>query len=239
MKSIEKFYEQLRPLIIWLGLGELAWTGYWLLGGPSASAGYTAITVAWIVSMMAWMVAAISIAKKGIYLKYSSWFSNLLGFFLVILFPVVLFGSTDIGRSGLLLAATQISNFQLVVFHTLRLLAVGAIIKYMQGQLPLHFVIFGPIPDILFALSALVLIAIGTTVSLNSDFFLVWHGIGIGVFFGAGISMFFSVPSPIRVFQNKPDTTLVFEFPMALAPNFTVPLFTLAHMFALVKLIWA
>ncbi|MEE9147787.1 MAG: hypothetical protein V3U27_10375 [Candidatus Tectomicrobia bacterium] len=32
------------------------------------------------------------------------------------------------------------------------------------------------------------------------------------------------------------DTSLAFQFPVLLAPNFTVPLFALAHVFALVKL---
>jgi hypothetical protein len=54
---------------------------------------------------------------------------------------------------------------------------------------------------------------------------------------GAGVSMFFSVPSPLRMYRRQPDTSIVFTFPMVLAPNFTVPLFMLAHAFALVKLI--
>jgi hypothetical protein len=43
------------------------------------------------------------------------------------------------------------------------------------------------------------------------------------------------VPSPFRLYYDKPDVTIVFQFPMVLAPNFTVPLFMLAHAFALVK----
>ncbi|MEH6628283.1 MAG: hypothetical protein V7739_17710 [Motiliproteus sp.] len=236
MRNIEIYYEQIRPLIIWLGLLELAWTGSWLLGALSGGTGYIAITVVWMISTFAWMVAAISMAKKGIYLKFSSHFSNLLGFLFVISYSVVLFASTDVGRSGLLLAASQASDSEMVAFHTLRLLAIGTIIKYRQGQLPLHFLILGSVPDFLFALSAVVIVVIGTNVSLDSDFLILWHCIGIGVFFGAGISMFFSVPSPIRISHNKPDSRLTFEFPMVLAPNFTVPLFALAHMFALAKL---
>ena len=64
---------------------------------------------------------------------------------------------------------------------------------------------------------------------------VVWHIVGITVFMGAGISMFFSVPSPLRITHSQPDTAIVFQFPMALAPNFTVPLFMLAHLFALTK----
>ena len=48
--------------------------------------------------------------------------------------------------------------------------------------------------------------------------------------------MYFSVPSPLRLTHRPPDTSIVFEYPMVLAPNFTVPLFIVAHLFALVKL---
>ena len=74
------------------------------------------------------------------------------------------------------------------------------------------------------------------TAPLGQEFLIGWHIVGFLVFFGAGISMFFSVPSLFRIYHDKPDTSLVFQFPMVLAPNFTVPLFALAHVFALVKL---
>ena len=68
------------------------------------------------------------------------------------------------------------------------------------------------------------------------DLLIAWHFVGAFVFVGAGLSMFFSVPSLLRIYHEKPDASLVFQFPMLLAPNFTVPLFVLAHAFALVKL---
>lgn len=71
------------------------------------------------------------------------------------------------------------------------------------------------------------------------ELLIVWHIVGFSLFLGAGISMFFSVPSPIRIYHTQPDTSLVFRFPMLLAPNFTVPLFMLAHLFALTKLFTA
>ena len=118
----------------------------------------------------------------------------------------------------------------------LRLLAIGTVIKYMQGQLPLHFVTFGSVPDFLFAASAVVVTILQATTPLGQDFLIVWNIVGFFVFFGAGISMFFSVPSPFRIYHDEPDSSLAFQFPMLLAPNFTVPLFALAHVFALVKL---
>lgn len=119
-------------------------------------------------------------------------------------------------------------------FHILRLLAIGTILKYLQGQLPLHFLILGSVPDFLFAVSA---VAVSLQASPGQSFLILWHLVGLTLFFGPGISMFFSVPSPLRLYRSKPDTSLVFQFPMLLAPNFTVPLFMLAHSLALVQLL--
>ena len=39
MSRIGQIYEWVRPLIIWLGLGELAWIGFWLLSSPKHTHG--------------------------------------------------------------------------------------------------------------------------------------------------------------------------------------------------------
>jgi hypothetical protein len=237
MKKIEKLYEKNRPLIIWLGIVELVWIGSWLFSASDRGIIYTAITVFWMISMLVWMSAVIVAAKKGVYLKYSFLFSNLIGFVFVIFFPIILFSITDAGIESVTYAVSLVSDDQLILFHTMRLLAIGTIIKFMQGQLPLHFLLLGSLTDFLFALSAVTLAIIGSTVSLSPNFYIVWHCAGIGVFFGAGISMFFSVPSPFRMFYDKPNTEMVFKYPMVLAPNFTVPLFVVAHLLALTKLV--
>ena len=86
-------------------------------------------------------------------------------------------------------------------------------------------------------MSAVALAVLGMNGPLDHNFLVAWHLLGFSVFLGPGISMFFSVPSPLRIYHMKPDTTIVFQFPMVLAPNFTVPLFMIAHLYALVKLV--
>ena len=155
---------------------------------------------------------------------------------MVVAFAGVLFGMVPVVREGLIRAAQSTSDLQLVSIHVLRLLAIGSVIKYMQGQLPRHFVLMGSIPDFLFGVSAVVLTSLATQGPLDQNFLLMRHNIGLALFAGAGISMFFTMPSPLRLFHSKPDASIVFQFPMLLAPNFTVPLFMLANAFALVKL---
>ncbi len=236
MRRFKEIYERLRPLIIWLGLTELAWIGYWLLSSGDATSGYLTTVVVWIAAMLAWMALVIYAGTRGFFLKHSSWLSNLVGSVLAVAFTVVLFGAIGVAREGLQSAASSMTDVQLVSFHVLRLLAIGAVIKYMQGQLPRHFVILGAMPDFLFAVSAVVITIFAADGSLGRAFFIVWHSVGMSLFLGAGISMFFSVPSPFRIYHDEPDASIVFRFPMLLAPNFTVPLFMLAHAFALVKL---
>jgi len=237
MTRFKEIYEQLRPLIVWLGLTELAWIGYWLLSSGDATSGYLTTVVIWITAMLAWVALVIYTGIRGFFLKHSPWLSNLVGSMLVVVFTVVLFGAIGVAREGLQSAASSMTDVQLVSFHVLRLLAIGAVIKYMQGQLPRHFVILGAMPDVLFAVSAVVVVIFASEGSLGRTFFIVWHLVGMSLFLGAGISMFFSVPSPFRIYHGKPDASIVFQFPMVLAPNFTVPLFMLAHAFALVKLL--
>lgn len=230
-------YERLRPLIVWLGLTELAWLGYWLLSDGEHSQVFVGIVIAWIVTMLAWLALVIFGGLRGFFLKHSNKLSNLIGVSIVVTFAVAMFSLFPSGWHGLVSAARNTSDFQLISIHILRLLAIGTVIKFLHGELPLHFVILGSIPDFLFAVSAVVLAFVAKSGPIDSSFLIVWHLIGFTLFLGPGISMFFSMPSPLRLYHTKPDASIVFQFPMVLAPNFTVPLFMIAHLFALAKLL--
>ncbi len=236
MTTAKTTYEQLRPLIIWLGLTELAWIAYWLLSIGHAAPQYVGVILFWVVSMLVWMGAVIRLGKRGFFLQRTRYLSNLVGFASVLTFAFLLFGVAPVAREGLVLVAGNTPDVQLISIHILRLLAIGAFIKYLHGELPLHFVILGSLPDLLFGISAVVVVALAVNGSVGHDFLVIWHLLGFSVFFGAGVSMFFSVPSPLHIYHSKPDASIVFKFPMLLAPNFTVPLFMLAHVIALVKL---
>lgn len=235
MSASKALYERLRPMIVWLGLTELGWIAWWLLS-PDSDPGFTVIVVAWIVAMLAWLGLMIAAGARGFFLEHSRAFSNLLGVVLVVAFAGLLFGALPVARQGLLAAAAATPNLQLVAIHTLRLLAIGTVVKYLQRELPLHFVLLGSLPDFLFAVSAVVLTVQMAGGGSEPGWLISWHAIGFSLFLGAGISMFLSVPSPIRIYHGQPDASIVFRFPMQLAPTFTVPLFMIAHGVALVKL---
>ena len=232
----QKLYERLRPLIIWLGLTELVWITYWLVAAPGASRAYLASVVLWVVAMLAWMAFVIVSGMRGFFLEHTRWLSNLAGSVLVLAFGVGWFCLTPFARDGILIAASTATDLQLVTIHILRLLSVGAFIKYLHGELPRHFVLLGAVPDFTFAVSAVVMAAFLMNGVVAPTVLIMWHLVGFSLFLGAGVSMFFSVPSLFRIFHSEPDAAIVFRFPMVLAPNFTVPLFMLAHAFALVRL---
>ncbi len=147
MSSANGIYERLRPLIVWLGLTELGWLGYWLLSGGNNTATFVGIVAAWIVAMLAWLVMAIYLGTQGFFLKHSERLSNLIGVAAVVTFAFAMFGLIPAAREGLLSAARNTSDLQLICIHILRLLAIGTVIKFIHGELPLHFLILGSIPD--------------------------------------------------------------------------------------------
>ena len=236
MSRVKDNYESLRPLIVWLGLTELVWIAYWLLRTGDGTRGYTTTVAVWIVAMLGWLALVIYAGRRGFFLENTRRLSNLIGSVLVVTFATAVFGAIPEAREGIARAAAVTTGRELASIHILRLLAIGAFVKYVQRQLPLHFVILGALPDFLFAVSAVVVTFLAGNGSLGPDFLVAWHWIGFSLFFGAGISMFFSVPSPFRIYDGKPDASIVFEYPMVLAPNMTVPLFMLAHAFALLSL---
>lgn len=230
-------HESLRSPIVWLGLTELAWISYWLLRTEGTPSGYVITVAAWIAAVVGWLGLVIFLGRRGEFLKHTRSLSNLVGVFMVVALSVLPFALIPAARDGLAFAAAATADRELASIHILRLLAIGTIIKYRQGQLPLHFVILGSLPDFLFAASAIVVTIVAGSGSLGQGFMVAWHSFGLLLFLGAGISMFFSVPSPLRIYHTAPNTSIVFKYPMVLAPNFTVPLFMLAHAVALVKLL--
>ena len=141
MKQLNISYEQLRPLIIWLGLTELVWIGYWLLSPNDMDSDYVWTVVFWITAMVIWLGWVMSAGKRGFFLRQSMRLSNLVGVVLVVAFAGVLFGIVPVVREGLIRAAQSTSDLQLVSIHVLRLLAIGSVIKYMQGQIQCGFTI--------------------------------------------------------------------------------------------------
>ena len=194
MTTARTTYEELRQLIIWLGLIELAWGAYWLLSIDHAAPQFVGVVLIWVVGMLAWIGAVVLVGKRGVFLQRTRYLSNLVGVTVVLAFPFLLFGAVPVAMEGVIVAAKNTPDIQLIAIHILRVLAIGALIKYQHGELPLHFVILGAVPDLFFGFSAIVVLALAINGLVGPEFLITWHLIGFSVFFGAGISMFSPCP---------------------------------------------
>ena len=172
MTTARTTYEQFRPLIIWLGLTELAWGAYRLLSIDHAAPQYVGIVLFWVVSMLVWMGAVILAGKRGFFLKRTRYLSNLVGVTVVLAFPFLLFGAVPVAWEGVISAAKNTPGIQLIAIHVLRVLAIGGVIKYLHGELPRHFLILGPLPDLFFRISAVVVSALAINGSVAPDFLM-------------------------------------------------------------------
>jgi len=193
---------------------------------------YTIIVL--IFSLLIWLGLSSYFAIKGDYLKNTQRFSTLIGLLIPLLF-IFLFSLWDDFQELFKALAFTTPFKALVGFQALRILSIGTIIKYYQGQLPLHFFILGIIPDFLFSITALYLLIDFSRGGRPSKKFALWNIFGIIAFTGAGMSMYFSVPSLLQITETAPSSSLVFDFPMALAPTFTVPLFIMGNLLGILS----
>jgi hypothetical protein len=188
---------------------------------------YTLNTV--LASLFIWFGVSTYFSIKGDYLINTHRFSTLLGL-MVPLLIISFFALWDSFQKLFKVMAFVVPFKALVGFQALRILSIGTIIKYYQGMFPLHFFILGSIPDFLFSLTAIYLFFKYSRGGHPTRKFAMWNIIGMLVFTGAGISMYFSVPSILQITNTGPNSLLAFNFPMALAPTFTVPLFIMGNM---------
>lgn len=231
------------------GTGILILSGallIWLLSlvmrfaeGDAVAAGLT-----WCLALFLWLTLQVAIARTHVLERVAFLFPTLLQVAAPLIATVIAaFAWPSFGKA-MSDVASGVSYLELVAIHALRLAAWGTVAKYRKQQLPRYFFHYGSIPDFAFALLS---IALGFLMWMdilvaNQSVLVVWSVLGIAVFFGAGISMYFGVETGILgwrwkyvVAKAEPPTLLPFRWPMNLAPAFCVPIFILAHQMMLAK----
>ena len=108
----------------------------------------------------------------------------------------------------------------------------------LKGSLPGHFFVPVGIPDFVLALSVPILVWLVFRKGIFGEkLLIVWNLIGSLLFLPTLVVLYLSVPSPIRIFFEEPNTYEVFQFPMALVPTLLAPLCIIIHNTALFKLL--
>lgn len=164
--------------------------------------------------------------------------------------PTLLIGgwalTTPTGRDVATTLAQHVTVLELVAIHMLRLAAWGTVKKYQDQQLPRYFFLFGSIPDFAFAIGAVALTGlIWAGIYAPSPTVLVaWSVIGMVAFLGAATTMYFGVSNNVLSIRwaavergEAPPTLLPFRWPTNLAPSFCAPVFWLAHLLLIFKLV--
>ncbi|MEO1344856.1 MAG: hypothetical protein AAFV74_11925 [Pseudomonadota bacterium] len=223
--------------VLWLWLTSLVWRFL----EPDLQPVSFGVSVA----LALWFIAQVILMRRGVVERGAFAFTSILQALtptLLIAFWVL---GTDTGRMLATLIAQRVTIFEMVSLHMLRLAAWGTVKKYRQKQLPRYFFLFGSIPDFAFAIGAVALTGLiwAGVFNLSAMFLIVWSLVGMAAFLGAATTMYFGVPGTVLSFRwaavergEEPPTLLPFRWPMSLAPAFCAPVFWLAHMLLIFKL---
>lgn len=132
-------------------------------------------------------------------------------------------------REAMIDLATGIGTRDFLLLQCLRLAAIGSIIKAYSGVLPRAFAGGLGVPDALFGLSAVILLATGET-GLSPALLITWNAIGAAILLAAPLMLPLTMPGRFQFFRAQPDGTALFRFPMVLAPTLLAPLLLIANL---------
>ncbi len=222
---------------LWVTGGILYTAWRFLQREPAPKKGTGFVIVSYLACLLIWGVLTSLIAIEGGYVATTEILSMNLATFV----PLVITGCFLLYPPSRRVFEGWIASISLREFlwiHLIRLAALGTIIKMLRGTLPAHFILPVGVPDFILALSVplMVWLAFRKRV-IGRRALMAWNVFGFGLFLPALVLLHLSVPSPIRLFFDPPNTYEVFRFPMALVPSLLVPLFIIIHNAAIVKLL--
>jgi len=187
-----------------------------------------------------WIVASSALAISGVYLNEQAlrFLPLLCGFLVPISIVAAALWFSPVLRSGTLGIIESLPLSSLIGVQAIRITAIGTISKYLDGDLPGHFILPVGIPDFAVGLTALPMAWWASrNVADAKSSLIAWNLVGASIFLSAGILMHVSMPGPVQFFTSGPTTRTLFEFPLALVPTFLVPCFVGTHLACLWRLI--
>ena len=185
-----------------------------------------------ITALTLWGCLSAALSLGGLY-DDLSFLSMLPGLWLPLV-PIVIAGLVLL---FLPLARTRFHQIALAVppqwwigIQTLRLFAVGTLIKTVIGQFPVHVELAIGLTDLAFGLSAAVLFSVVKARRMAADAIALWHIVGILIILIPGeLAVQTGLPGGLQVFSNPPTAEVMLDFPMVLAPTLVVPVFLMLN----------
>ncbi len=201
----------------------VAHTGFWawalLLGIGSGVTGGPGVTLVllWLALLGGWTAfvgrLALSgwLAGPGVATWPALWVSGpAVTLSLLSLLVLPAFSEAFVGSAVLLPAAA------IPALNTIRILAVGTVVKAAPGQLPWRIGFGVGIPDMFFGLWSLSIALRGGFAS--GEAVIVWHAIGAGILLLMVPALFTALRQPRLDAAGKGDGRAILRFPLVLAP---------------------
>jgi len=110
-----------------------------------------------------------------------------------------------------------------VGLQSMRVLAVGSLIKWKMGIFPTAFAWLTAFPDMLFGLSAIALLYQADWME-NDIFLAMWNLVGFVLIVPIGGIVLQLGMTPTQLYTSKFSNAYVFEYPMMLGPSLVVPI---------------
>lgn len=126
--------------------------------------------------------------------------------------------------------ATNIPFTDHVLFQSVRVTALGSIVKAYRNEIPAIFGYGVGIPDTLFGVSALALGLSGAADSLPIAYLIAWALIGAAILLSVLIILPQTLPGRLQRFPGQPDGRSLFAFPIVLAPSLLATLFLIGNL---------
>ena len=227
----------LLPVLLFIQVGFLALMGHHAFRRNVISRSELMALYGLMVLLSGWCVVGGYLAYTGVYTSQN--FLNALPGLWLPLVPVALailpIVSIPMLRTGILKSAQATPRQWFAYLQALRISALGTAIKTLQGEFPVAFEVFVGIPDLLFGISALWIAYALKRGRLSDRAWIIWNAVGAAIILIGGLIVInMSLPGPFATFSEPPTFLVAFEFPLALAPTATVPLFVAYNALAIV-----
>lgn len=125
---------------------------------------------------------------------------------------------------------------KVVALQGIRSLAVGSLIKWRKGLFPTAFAWGTGFPDMLFGLSAWLMLVLLSFSNLEThlSMLMYWNAVRLAIILPVGVLNVQLGMSPTQLYNSRAPYKLVFEYPMVLSPAIVVPIL-LSWNFVLIK----
>ncbi len=170
-----------------------------------------------------WTLIVIAMGILGIHVSLAKQIPLLWQAFVPILITVVAFLVSKTLRSALREVALTTPWHWFVFFQSLRIGALGSVIKGFKGEITSSFVFWVGLPDFLFGVSAILVGWLLLKHAVSIRFLMLWNLIGAAI-------ILLPIGAFMHYFMREPGFIFIFQFPMVLAPSIVVPMFVLLNL---------